>query len=824
MNDDTPDPKPPRLRGLEVAKLIGVLEKPSEPSPEIPGWELLGIAGHGGFGTVWKAARGRDGALAAIKLARPDDPETLDRIESEASVLAALDHPGIVRLLDSGPIDDLEGGVFLAMEFIDGSPLSELIPADGMEPQKAYESFLHIARAVAHAHDAGILHRDLKPGNILVDESGGVHVADFGLALPVHRRVQQLSLTRAGMVAGTAEYLPPEAYHRGYRPTVAADVFALGVILHEMLIGAPPRGAWPAVSSIRHIDVRIDGIIRRALDPDPSNRWQDVSSMAQALEQILASPPRFDGTPLVSRAVRAADGLWSILGCLALAAALYGIDHYNQSVGSPHREFLGIPGRLLGAFMALLVSLALLLPMNLWQLMRLWRFRGVPLRESLPSPFGLQLGFSRTTTLLVSLTQLFLFLIPVFCCFILWLDSCDVWLKPSDPPSVHGLAITAWDNQLQIASPWRLPETGKRFWLIDSFGPPQHPFSQTAGRVEFFPFVTPLLMFVSGSLAVLTIAVTFVTALLSWWRRRKRISAIASVILAGAALVFLSTIFANEQRRTLESLENDMDRPYNRNRYTAAVTEFAADLISSNGKLGEPTLQNASRFYADSVDYHSRGLIPRDEVLEVLGKTIPAMEEIVATHRHRSWSDWNPDDGSLRTVAEAIQYSSSPETEGADFVRIEFDGFLQVSGEVSIQKERVFRQPLFRADPLQAGPAVAESWAAAFREAVHAGWKPSDDRWDTLFHPGQLQLGENDSLPISERGRTLLEEKLGILIENPPSFLDEEVKIRDSLPGGIIPIAIPVFTSQALSRRWWVADLIHSDGTWRAVNLSVESR
>jgi hypothetical protein len=537
MNSDPSDPARPRLRGLAPAKVLGVLEGATASAPAVPGWKITGVAGNGGFGTVWKAARESDGSLAAIKIARPDDPETLERIEAEASVLASLDHPDIVRLLDTGPMDDSEGGLFLAMEFIDGVELSQLIPPQGIDPDQAFRWFLRIAAAVAHAHVAGVLHRDLKPGNILVDAAGGIHVADFGLALPIHRRVHQLSLTRAGMIAGTAEYLPPEAYHRGYRPAVSADIFALGVILYEMLRGSPPRGAWSPVSFVRHVDVRIDEIIRRALDPEPSRRFPDVRSMMQELERVLASPPRYHGAPLVSRSVRTTDLFWTLLGIAALGITIAGIDHYNRTGGDLGRRFLGVQGRLSGGLHALFLGLTLLLPVSLWQILRLWRFRGVPMREALPAPFGIALSFSRSAALISGAAQGIVFAVPVAFCFILFLDTCGSWLRPGDPPWAHGLSVVSWGSDGTVLSPWRPGESGSRYWLIESFGPPGNPLCQVVARNEFFPLLVPLGMVLFATVACLAATTTVVMATLGWWRRKRRAAALCIAALAVAFAV-----------------------------------------------------------------------------------------------------------------------------------------------------------------------------------------------------------------------------------------------------------------------------------------------
>ena len=812
--DTDPEPIPPRLRGLAPSKLLGVLEGATEKAPSIPGWRILGIAGHGGFGTVWKAVREPDGEMAAVKLARPDDPDTLERIDAEATVLASLDHPDIVRLLDSGPLDDGEGGMFLAMEFIDGVELSQMIPAEGLEPDRAFAWFLRIAGAVSQAHDAGILHRDLKPGNILVDQSGGIHVADFGLALPVHQRVHQLSLTRADMVAGTAEYLPPEAYHRGYRPTVAADVFALGVILHEMLRGAPPRGAWPPVSTIRRVDVRIDEIIRRALDPDPARRWPDVKAMMNAVELVRKSPPRFDGTPLVTRGVRAMDAIWTLLGIGALVCGIIGVDHFNQSGGDPSRAFLSVHGRLLGGFTALFVTLMLLLPVSLWEICRLWRFRGVPLREALPMPFGLRPGFNRPAAVLAAAGQILFLVLPACACVVLVFETCREWLHAGDPPWMQGLVATQWDDASRVIDPWQPGEPGKRYWLMENFGPPGHPFAGTVSRIEFFPLVTPLIMTLSGIVTIAAFAGAIFFALRSWWVRR-RVMAVALAIVAPLAFPILRSVAAHDVRAASPPRAN-------LGRFMTPLLPLRRSLLGLAPRCPEDeALRAAAHLYAEQVDYRDQGKLTRMEILRTLGSRFaPGTDSLDLG----TTTDWNPEHHTFLSRSEAIAFTCHADGIVADVVSLEFECVEGGGGFPLILREKWNKEPLYHADPILTDAEAAEQWSAGFRDMVRSGTSPAHESWRSLFHDRQIRLAGDASMTLAERSWKQISSILDQLVRTPPRFLDAPVEIRGPQPGGRTRIAIPVYTNQPRSRRWWVADLIHADGQWRAVNLFIESR
>ena len=147
------------LRGLDPSAMPGIFGDGKRPRPIIPGWEIESILGEGGLGIVWRARRISDGVLAAIKVPRLSAIEHLERLEHEAATPRALTHPYIVRLLESGPLDD--GGLFLAMEYIDGPAL----PAAGFDPARAFELFKQIAAAVTHAHGQGLRRKARNNGN-----------------------------------------------------------------------------------------------------------------------------------------------------------------------------------------------------------------------------------------------------------------------------------------------------------------------------------------------------------------------------------------------------------------------------------------------------------------------------------------------------------------------------------------------------------------------------------------------------------------------------------------------------------------------------------
>ncbi|MCO5166290.1 MAG: serine/threonine protein kinase [Planctomycetes bacterium] len=265
-------------------------------------YELLGALGQGAMGVVHRARHLPTGGVVALKLIRGAGPELVreERFRREAEVARALDHPGIVRVLDAGEA----GGVpFIAFELVQGArTLREVLPERPREQRVALVR--DVARAIGTAHARGVVHRDLKPENVLVDLGGTPRVADFGLATA--RGLTRL--TNTGIVVGTPLYMAPEQY-AGDRARIGppTDVWALGVMLHEALLDAAP---FPADSNLFEMAVRvrepvsppraldptvpeaISGACARALETDPARRFPDGEAMARALDEALGEGDR----------------------------------------------------------------------------------------------------------------------------------------------------------------------------------------------------------------------------------------------------------------------------------------------------------------------------------------------------------------------------------------------------------------------------------------------------------------------------------------------------------------------------------------------------
>jgi hypothetical protein len=261
---------------------------------------LLGEVGRGGMGVVYKAMDTSLDRVVAVKMVLSgnlSEPDELARFRTEATAAARLQHPHIVKVHRVGVHD---GRHFYVMDFIDGPSLAHSLH-DGPLPGKAAARHLvTVARAIQHAHDHGVLHRDLKPGNILLDADGQPHVTDFGLA---KQMASDSGHTRTGALLGTPSYMAPEQASGSKELTPATDVYGLGALLYELITARPPfRGetAYDTVMQVLHndpapprllnprIDRDLETICLKCLAKAPRDRYASAEGLARDLERYLA--------------------------------------------------------------------------------------------------------------------------------------------------------------------------------------------------------------------------------------------------------------------------------------------------------------------------------------------------------------------------------------------------------------------------------------------------------------------------------------------------------------------------------------------------------
>lgn len=301
------------------------------PSPEalsaaLPAYEVSELLGRGGMGAVYRAVQRSLKRAVAIKVlprsAADDELKFAERFRHEAETLARLNHPGIVHIHDFGETAD--GLLYLVMEFVDGTDVQRLLHGSGRLPEDhALAVTAHVCDALAYAHSRGVVHRDIKPANVLIDQDGNVKVADFGLAKMVDPQFDS-GLTMSNVALGTPDYVAPEVLSYGMEADHRADLYAVGVMLYQMLTGEVPRGLFKLPSQRGFVsDERWDEIICRAMEPDRDERYQSAVEVRQALDLILTGPlPIHEETNLVPVSAKAkrTTGRWLAWGGLVVGA------------------------------------------------------------------------------------------------------------------------------------------------------------------------------------------------------------------------------------------------------------------------------------------------------------------------------------------------------------------------------------------------------------------------------------------------------------------------------------------------------------------------
>jgi beta-lactam-binding protein with PASTA domain/tRNA A-37 threonylcarbamoyl transferase component Bud32 len=284
-------------------------------------YELDGVVGRGGMAEVYRARDIRLDRIVAIKTLRADlarDPIFQARFRREAQSAASLNHPSIVAVYDTG--EDMATGVpvpYIVMEYVDGRTVRDLLQeGHRLLPERSLEIIDGVLRALDYSHQAGIVHRDIKPGNVMVTRNGDIKVMDFGIARAMSDA--QATMTQTAQVIGTAQYLSPEQA-RGERVDARSDLYSAGCLLYELLTGRPPfTGDSPVAIAYQHVrenpvppsrvdpDVPswADAIVLKAMAKSPDDRYQTAAEMRADLQRaasgmpVSAAPPtRFDNYP-----------------------------------------------------------------------------------------------------------------------------------------------------------------------------------------------------------------------------------------------------------------------------------------------------------------------------------------------------------------------------------------------------------------------------------------------------------------------------------------------------------------------------------------------
>ena len=279
-------------------------ERLAEMVGELGDYELLEEVGRGGQGVVFRARQkslNRIVALKVISLGQWASEAHLKRFRREAEAAASLDHPSIVPIYEVGERD---GSYYFSMQFIEGGQLDEVVERTPMSIRQAAELIAKVARTVRYAHEHGILHRDIKPGNILLDQRGEPHLTDFGLARLVE---SESTVTRTKEVLGTPSYMAPEqAAGKNMELTAPTDIYGLGAVLYQLLTAHPPFAGGTTYETIkllldseprpprslnRKIDRELSTICLKCLEKDPQRRYSSALALAEDLEHWLKHEP-----------------------------------------------------------------------------------------------------------------------------------------------------------------------------------------------------------------------------------------------------------------------------------------------------------------------------------------------------------------------------------------------------------------------------------------------------------------------------------------------------------------------------------------------------
>jgi serine/threonine-protein kinase len=268
-------------------------------------YEVGELLGYGGMAEVHKGKDVRLGRDVAVKVLRADlarDPSFQNRFRREAQAAAGLNHPSIVAVYDTGEDDGPEGHTpYIVMEYVEGHTLREVLKTQGhLPPQQAMEITAEVCSALDFSHRSGIVHRDIKPGNVMITDAGAIKVMDFGIARALADNAATVTATAA--VIGTAQYLSPEQA-RGESVDARSDVYSTGCLLYELLTGHPPfTGDSPVAIAYQHVRENpqvpssvnravppaVDSIVMKALAKNPLNRYQTAAEMRGDLQRALS--------------------------------------------------------------------------------------------------------------------------------------------------------------------------------------------------------------------------------------------------------------------------------------------------------------------------------------------------------------------------------------------------------------------------------------------------------------------------------------------------------------------------------------------------------
>ncbi len=261
-----------------------VAPDPADLAPLFPGYEIQGLIATGGMGAVYCAVQkslDRTVALKILPIEFSKDAAFCAGFEAEAKAMARLNHPNLIGVYDFG---EMNGMLYIIMEFVPGKSIYHSAYGLAIAQEEVIRLVTCICEGLAHAHESGIIHRDIKPSNILLDLNAQPKIGDFGLARPIERKVEE-----GEEIFGTPHYTAPEVVNDPHSVDCRADIFSVGVLLHELLTGRLPASDPRPASTIVRCDPRFDTIVRRATQPLAAGRYSSAKEISHDLQVIAAS-------------------------------------------------------------------------------------------------------------------------------------------------------------------------------------------------------------------------------------------------------------------------------------------------------------------------------------------------------------------------------------------------------------------------------------------------------------------------------------------------------------------------------------------------------
>ena len=271
--------------------------EPEDLAPLFPGYEIHDIIAAGGMGAVYRAVQKSLDRMVALKILPIEysrDVAFCQGFEAEAKAMARLNHPNLIGVHDFGEVN---GILFIVMELVEGKSLYHSANGLAIDPSEAARLVTGICKGLSHAHENGILHRDIKPANILLTLQAEPKIGDFGLARPVEHKTQ-----KGAAVFGTPGYTAPEVVNAPETVDHRADLFSVGVLLHELLTGMLPADDPRPASIICGCDLRFDAIIRQATHPLPANRYSSAKQIEVELQVITTIRSLVSSSPVIGMA------------------------------------------------------------------------------------------------------------------------------------------------------------------------------------------------------------------------------------------------------------------------------------------------------------------------------------------------------------------------------------------------------------------------------------------------------------------------------------------------------------------------------------------